>query len=105
MRKLRVISYETWGNPEEGFEVNNICEIGIIGIREKLLEKYTCKQIAKYIHGKRGHNIWNPYNLNAANYLTCDLRRLNVIDCYPFIELEDKKTGMPVGRIEVLENE
>lgn len=105
MRKLRVVSYDTWGNPEEGFEVNNLFEVGIIEIREKLLEKYNCKQIAKHIHGKQGHNTWGPYSLNAANYLTCDLRRVNVIDSWPFIELEDKKSGMPLGRIEILENE
>lgn len=105
MRKLRVISYETWGNEVDGYDVNNLFEIGVVGIRDRLLEKYTCKQIAKYIHGKQGHNVWGPYNRSAANYLTCDLRRLNVIDEYPFIELEDKKTGMPIGRIEVIENE
>lgn len=102
MKKLRVITYDTWGNEQEGFEVNNLYEIGIINIKEKLLEKYSCKQIAKYIHGKRGHNIWTPYNSSAANYLTCDLRRVNIIDLYPFIEIEDKKTGMPLGRIEVI---
>ncbi len=103
MRKLRVIGYDTWGNPDDGFEVNNLFEVGVIEIREKLLEKYTCRQIAKYIHGKRGHNTWSPYNLSAANYLTCDLRSVNVIDSWPSIELEDKKTGMPLGRIEVIE--
>ena len=105
MPKLRVIQYDTWGNEKDGYEVNNLFEVGIIEISEKLLKKYTCKQIAKYIHGKRGHNIWSPYNLNAANYLTCDLRSVRVINSWPFIELEDKKTGMPLGRIEVLENE
>jgi hypothetical protein len=105
MRKLRVVSYDTWGNERDGFEVNNLYEVGVVEISDRLLEKYTCKQIAKYIHGKRGHNTWSPYNLNAANYLACDLRRVNVIDYYPFIELEDKKTGMPVGRIEVEGND
>lgn len=103
MPKLRVIQYETWGNEKDGFEVNNLFEVGIIKISEKLLEKYSCTQIAKYIHGKRGHNTWSPYNLNAANYLTCDLRSVRVIDNWPSIELEDKKTNMPLGRIEVIE--
>ena len=57
MRKLRVISYDTWGNPDEGFEVNNLFEIGVIEIREKLLEKYTCKQIAKYIHNGDNYKL------------------------------------------------
>jgi hypothetical protein len=105
MKKLRVISYDTWGNKEDGYEVNNLYEVGVIKISDRLLARYTCKQIAKYIHGKRGHNTWSPYSLNAANYLVCDLRRVRVINEYPFIELEDKKTGMPVGRIEVVENE
>lgn len=103
MPKLRVIQYETWGNKEEGYEVNDLFEVGIIEISKRLLDKYSCTQIAKYIHGKRGHNTWSPYNLNAANYLTCDLRRVVVIDSWPSIELEDKKTGMPLGRIEVIE--
>lgn len=102
MKKLRVITYDTWGNEQDGFEVNNLFEVGIINIEEKLLKKYTCKQIAKYIHGKRGHNIWTPYNSSVANYLICDLRQVNIIDQYPFIEIEDKKTGMPLGRIEVI---
>ena len=103
MPKLRVIQYETWGNKEDGYEVNDLFEVGIIEISEKLLEKYDCKQIAKFIHGKRGHNTWSPYNLNAANYLTCDLRSVRVIDNWPSIELEDKKSGKPLGRIEVIE--
>ena len=102
MPKLRVVQYETWGNAAEDYYVNNIFEVGIIEISKKLLEKYDCKQIAKYIHGKRGHNTYHPYNLNAANYLVCDLRRVNLIDSWPFIELEDKN-GRPLGRIEVIE--
>ena len=103
MPKLRVIQYDTWGNETEGFEVNNLFEVGTIEISERLLEKYNCRQIAKYIHGKQGHNTWSPYNLSAANYMACDLRSVRVIDSWPFIELEDKKTGMPLGRIEVIE--
>lgn len=103
MPKLRVIQYDTWGNETEGYEVNDLFEVGIIEISEKLLGKYDCKQIAKYIHGRQGHNTWSPYNLKAANYLVCDLRSVRVIDSWPFIELEDKKTGMPLGRIEVIE--
>ena len=103
MPKLRVIQYDTCGNETDGYDVNDLFEIGVIEISEKLLRKYSCKLIAKYIHGKRGYNTWSPYNLNAINYLTCDLRRVTVADSWPFIELEDKKSGMPLGRIEVIE--
>lgn len=103
----RVIEYEVWGNETDGFDVNNLFEVAKIKLNGDF-RKLTDKQIMKRLSGKRGRNVWSPYNLNAPTYLGFDLRKVepdNSICSEDRIEVIDRKTGAPVGRIELSDME
>lgn len=106
MFNARVLFYEVWGNETDGFEVNNLFEIAKIRLNGDY-RNLTDKQILSRLNGKPAHNTWSPYSLNNRNKLSFNQRYIesdNNICSEDIIEVVEKKTGKPVGRIELSDN-
>jgi len=91
---MELYEYETWGNPEDGFEVNNVFRTidDMIYIGD---ENTTCKELVKAFHNAP---IWNMF---GSSSIKIDFRSIDIIDSWPFIEIEDKQ-GKPLGRVEIV---
>lgn len=91
--KLTLIEYEVWRNEQDGYEVNNLFTV-INDLIVVVDDQATCRDIAKKLH--------NQTIFKTGDKVKIDFRSLDVVDFWPFIELETK-AGKPVGRIEVAE--
>lgn len=86
--RLKLVDYfDVWTNDKGGYQVNNLCTL-FDDIYTVDLEDRTLLNILKKI-----------------GYLKKDIRidQITFIDEYPFIEIEERRTNYPLGRLEVLE--
>ena len=86
--RLKLVDYfDVWTDDEGGYQVNNLCTL-FDDIYTVDLEDRTLLSILKKI-----------------GYLKKDIRldQITFIDEYPFIEIEERRTNYPLGRLEVLE--
>ena len=84
--RVRIIDYyDVWGNEEEGYDVNGIAIFGEYDVRKDFDGFNLLKKVGflKKEATKRQLEIWD-----SGDY---------------FIEYYDKKTGIPLGRIETAE--
>lgn len=87
MYKVELIHYfDVWGNPEEGFQVNNLCSEWTHEVDD--LDDRTLFDL---LHEK---NFLRP---------DVDFEELEFEDLYPFIEFSVAENGCPIGRFVVLE--
>ncbi len=92
MRTYEIISYDVWGNPADGFEVNNAYRTGIfIGISENdsdktILEKLkevgflkkTVKYICFEIDGDLEYSLYVDHvSQKNGRYPFCELRAID----------------------------
>jgi len=90
--KFELINYDVWGNPRDGFEVNNSFRTGIVidisendtdkTILKKLKEVGFLKKTAKFIcfeiDGELDFSLYiNHVTIKDGVYPLCELRRLN----------------------------
>tara|TARA_Y100000593_G_C4216702_1_gene289595 strand:+ start:615 stop:896 length:282 start_codon:yes stop_codon:yes gene_type:complete len=90
--KFELINYDVWGNPQDGFEVNNAYSTGIVidisendtdkTILKKLKEVGFLKKTAKFIcfeiDGELDFSLYiNHVTQKDGVYPLCELRRLN----------------------------
>jgi hypothetical protein len=85
MPKWRVLSLDVWGNPEDGFEVNDRYGIGKI----ELPEDYTDAQLLRVL---KDAGFVRPYVTLARIEIEDDGAGL--------ISLDQKKDGRPVFQLE-----
>jgi hypothetical protein len=89
--KFEIINYDVWGNPKDGFEVNNSFSTGIVidineddsdkTILKKLKEVGYLKKTAKFncfeIDGDFDYSLYiNHVTIKDGDYPLCELRRL-----------------------------
>ena len=89
--KFELINYDVWGNPQDGFEVNNAYSTGIVidmnendtdkTILKKLKEVGFLKKTAKYIcfeiDGELDFSLYiNHVTIKDGAYPLCEIRRL-----------------------------
>ena len=98
----KVLSYEVCGNVEEGYDINNIYNEGIVRLNGEY-DKLTDKQILKRINGKAGSKEWN----GIIPTIKIDMRSLSIDNGYMTadIHITDKKGIKPVGRIELYDKD
>jgi hypothetical protein len=88
---VKIIDYfDVWGNPKDGFDVNNLCQWQT--------DFYIDPSI---LDSKKTLLSW----LRSVGYLKPGngLNALTVTDYHPYYEIERRRTGEPVCRIEVIE--
>lgn len=90
MLKYRLINYfDVWGNETDGWEVNDLCEEGMIS----LPDDFTDSDIIKAL---KGINFLN----DKANTET-----VSVMSDPDMIEFFETATNMPIGRLELIKEE
>jgi hypothetical protein len=87
----RVVNYfDVWGNEQDGWEVNNLCEEGYITVKD-----YTnVEEIVKALQ-----NMERPFLNEQAS-----AEALEVMNDYEFIEFYEKRNGCPLFRLELKQN-
>lgn len=84
-RKLELHTYDTWGNAEDGYDVNDICKSGTVEVSD---DANQADVIAAFIEsGDIGAN-------KVAGLVFDDLCQNSL-----WIEIESKEDGKPLGRI------
>ena len=101
----KVYEYETWGNEDGGFDVNNVFHIGTVKLNGDYRE-LSDRQIIKRLHNKPGNTIFPSGHIT----LKFDLRQMSIDNGYmseDTIFLTDKRGVKPLGeiRLEVEDNE
>jgi hypothetical protein len=96
MTKLRVIDLDVWGNAEDGYEIENFFNVGVLEFpRKKDVYDIPEKLIKKKL-------VENGYFPSSA------LRKIELNSCSSmsyFYQVEEKKTGRPLFHLYELETE
>ena len=98
----KVLSYEVWGNEEDGYDVNMVYDEGMVKLNGEY-DKLTDKQILKRINGKPGHKQWD----GITPIIKIDMRSISIDNGYMTADilLTDKRGIKPVGRIELFDKD
>lgn len=80
--------FDVWGNPKDGFEVNNLCREGEV----ELPENFTDHDVLKALKAK---GFLKPH---------VRLNMLLIEDLWPFVEISQRNNGCPICRLEFNED-
>lgn len=97
----KVFEYELWGNPDDGFDCNNVFQIAEIKLNGNYKDLADW-QILKRLHGKEG---FRPA-FYPAPILKFNKRYVTICNNYMTentIFIEDKKTGAIIGHVELIQ--
>lgn len=88
MIKYRLINYfDVWGNEVDGWEVNNLCEEGVLEIEENANNEELIEALKDF----------GFFNDNA------NINTVEVWNDFEMIEFFDKKTHCPLCRLELIQ--
>lgn len=97
--KMQLIEYETWGNAEDGYDVNDVYktdifyDIGASDNDEDIIWKFKNekKKFWGNIPGSTHESTWLKADANVhVDWLSEEM-----------LEITETKTGMPIGRLEM----
>lgn len=88
MVQYRLINYfDVWGNKRDGWEVNNLCEEGIIELPENFTDKDMIKALKEFGFFKK----------------TVRSNQLDIWNDYHMIEFSQRKDQQPICRLELVQ--
>lgn len=106
--KMRIVEYDTWGNAEDGYDVNNIYKTDMVyDIPEGASEDDIIKILKEVDVKHPAENLWDlTHNSNRyAPYLLPTAEVEVEIWNYPYIEIVVKETREPIGRLEPVDDD
>ena len=104
MAKYQLVTYDVWGNPEDGLEVNNVYrydvfyDISDTETNEEIIHRLCTEE-------KQFPSIYSTHGQTATFLKPEAESKVEIVNDFQdfAIELADTETGEPIGRLELVE--
>jgi len=106
MQKFELVEYsDVWGNPDEGFEVNNVSRTGIIYQFRDICAMSDAKLIKKLKTEKKkfpAYRYYSNYDLRPWLSKEANENTIEISGDDAMIEFSETESGFPLGRLELI---